>query len=163
VPRRVKRTVNHLRLLLLVADKRHMFGGSPPLEAVHLAKWVVLLERWPELGRALRADPHVIAPIEDAADKNPQAMQDLLHRIAPEVTASADLAAFLRDETRLADLVERLIYYLPSQPPRKSLWAWLSETAQAWAAQQQTRQVDAAANEDQRQELPQEPGGAPVP
>jgi hypothetical protein len=115
VPRRAKRMINHLRLLLLVAAKREMFGGSPPLEAVHLGKWVVLLERWPELGRVLRADPSVMALIEEAASTDSRALQDVLDRIVPEVASSADLAAFLKDETKLAGLVERLIYYLPAQ------------------------------------------------
>jgi hypothetical protein len=115
VPRRAKRMVNHLRLLLLVAAKREMFGGSPPLEAGHLGKWVVLLERWPELGRMLRADPSVMALIEEAASTDSRALQDVLDRIVPEVASSADLAAFLKDETKLAGLVERLIYYLPAQ------------------------------------------------
>jgi hypothetical protein len=115
VPRRAKRMVNHLRLLLLVAAKRDMFGGSPPLEAFHLGKWVVLLERWPELGRALRADPSVMALIEEAASTDPGALQDVLHRIVPDVASSAGLAAFLQDETKLAGLVERLVYYLPAR------------------------------------------------
>jgi hypothetical protein len=116
VPRRAKRMVNHLRLLLLVADKRDMFGGSPPLEAVHLGKWVVLLERWPELGRALRADPSVMTLIEEAASTDSRVLEDVLDRIVPAVASSADLVAFLKDETKLAGLVERLIYYLPALP-----------------------------------------------
>jgi hypothetical protein len=120
VPRRAKRMVNHLRLLLLVADKRKMFGGSQPLEASHLGKWIVLLERWPELGRALRADPSVMALIEEAADTEPGALQEVLHRIVPEVASSPDLAAFLKDETKLAGLVERLIYYRPRPMSNKA-------------------------------------------
>ena len=50
VPRSAKRLANHLRLLLGVASQRNMLGGSPALEATHLGKWAVLLERWPELG-----------------------------------------------------------------------------------------------------------------
>jgi KAP family P-loop domain len=115
VPRRAKRMINHLRLLLLVAHKRDMIGGSPPLEAVHLGKWVVLLERWPELGRALRADPGVMALIEEAASKDPRALEDVLHTIVPEVASTADLAVFLQDETKLAGLVERLVYYRPAR------------------------------------------------
>jgi KAP family P-loop domain len=114
VPRRAKRMVNHLRLLLLVADKRKMFGGVPPLNGAHLGKWIVLLERWPELGRALRADPGVMAVIEEVARTDQRALQDVLQRIAPDVIASADLAGFLQDETKLAGLIRRLIYYLPS-------------------------------------------------
>ena len=153
VPRQVKRTVNHLRLLLLVANKRGMFGGSPQLEAVHLGKWIVLLERWPELGHALRANPRIMAPIETAARTDPRALQDLLHSIVPEVAPSPDLTAFLKDETRLADLVERLIYYLPAhnQSPLTAFWRTLDH----WLSTDR-------ANEEQRQELPQEPD-TPVP
>jgi hypothetical protein len=160
VPRRVKRTVNHLRLLLLVADKRGMFGGSPPLEGAHLGKWVVLLERWPELGLALRADPRLMALIEEAADTDPRTLHDVLHTIAPELASSADLAAFLKDETRLGGLVERLVYYLPGQ--EVGLAAWVSTATRTRLAKHQAQPTDAVANEEQRRELPRERGGAPM-
>ena len=60
MPRNAKRLLNHLRLLLVVASERRMLGGMPPLEAAHLGKWIVLLERsaGTRLGGEGRSDPH---------------------------------------------------------------------------------------------------------
>jgi hypothetical protein len=115
MPRNAKRLLNHLRLLLVVASERKMLGGTPPLEAAHLGEWVVLLERWPELGWAVRADPSLMQRLEQAATNsaNPQSLADLqaiVRPVAPQVAVTADLAAFLADEPTFAPLVERLIY-----------------------------------------------------
>jgi hypothetical protein len=116
VPRRAKRMVNHLRLLLLVASKRRMFGGTPPLQAVHLGKWVVLWERWPELGRAIQANPSVMALLEDTAETDPHALGDVLRTTVPTLALSSDLARFLSDqEAKLGRVVERLLFYEPAR------------------------------------------------
>jgi hypothetical protein len=115
VPRRAKRMVNQLRLLLLVAAKREMLGGVPPLKAAHLGKWVVLWERWPELGRAIRATPSIMTLLEDTAERDPHSLGDVLGATIPRVVLSADLAKFLSDQTKLGGLVERLVYYQRAQ------------------------------------------------
>lgn len=56
LPRGVKRLIHQLRILFVIADEKHMFGGLPELQSKHVAKWAVLLERWPELGSA-RSSP----------------------------------------------------------------------------------------------------------
>jgi hypothetical protein len=119
MPRNAKRLLNHLRLLLVVASERRMLGGMPPLEAAHLGKWIVLLERWPELGWAVRADPTLMDRLEQAAtiDEKSRAvptLNDIVPTVAPQVAVTSDLAAFLADEPTFAPLVERLIYCLPA-------------------------------------------------
>jgi hypothetical protein len=47
IPRSAKRLFNHLRILLVIAERKRMFGGmfggQPELDAKHLGKWAVLL------------------------------------------------------------------------------------------------------------------------
>jgi KAP family P-loop domain len=114
VPRSAKRLVNHLRLLLVVASERKMLGGKPPLEATHLGKWAVLLERWPELGFAIRADPARLADIEKTAHDNPQALTELIQSFSPTATDLPDTIEFFKSEPALAAVIQRLIYCLPA-------------------------------------------------
>jgi hypothetical protein len=75
----------------------------------------VLLERWPELGWALRADPTLMGRLEERATDQ-HALAALIDEVAPEVTALDDLAAFLKDALKLAPFIERLIYCQPAMP-----------------------------------------------
>jgi len=93
LPRSAKRLFNHLRVLLVIAEQKHMFGGQPELQAIHVGKWAVLMERWPELGSALTADPGRLAQLETA-----NSTEELLRRIGssvPTSTVSQDLLTFL--------------------------------------------------------------------
>jgi hypothetical protein len=116
MPLNAKRLINHLRLLLVVASERRMLGGIPPMEAAHLGKWVVLLERWPEIGWAVHADPAALVHLEEAVEISDRgaALEGIVRTVAPQVVVSPDLTAFLKDEPRLAPVVERLIYCLPA-------------------------------------------------
>jgi hypothetical protein len=87
----------------------------PHWRPAHLGKWIVLLERWPELSWPVRADPALMDHLEQAVTNgvNPQAvagLQAIVRTVAPQVAVTSDLAAFLADEQTLAPLVERLIY-----------------------------------------------------
>jgi hypothetical protein len=96
LPREAKRSFNHAQLLTEIARARHMFGGDPELRPAHLAKWLVLREQWPALGRAIAVAPDRLALLEagDAnGDVTPQA-RELLER-AP----------------LLGDVIERLVYF----------------------------------------------------
>jgi hypothetical protein len=64
MPRHAKRLLNRLRLLLFVAHERKMFGGSPELSSRHIAKWVVLGERWPELAQIVCTNPEIMRRLE---------------------------------------------------------------------------------------------------
>jgi hypothetical protein len=112
LPRSAKRLFNHLRVLLVVAEQRHMFGGQPELQAKHLGKWAVLLERWPELGSALTAQPGKLAELEAATS-----IEELSTRLHPALASSLtsqDLLAFLKSPTKLAPIAERLVYFQPA-------------------------------------------------
>jgi hypothetical protein len=104
--------INHVRLLLYVADERGMIGGTPPLEPRHLGKWVVLVERWPDVAQAVRQDPSILQRVEQSPDsKN-------LTRYIPGLNPSkapVDLQAFLQTVPRLGLVAERLVYCLPAE------------------------------------------------
>lgn len=114
VPRSAKRLVNHLRLLLVVASERKMLGGQPALEATHLGKWAVLLERWPELGFAIRVNPALLADVEKMAHDNAQALPDFIRSFSPAATDLSDTTEFFKSEPTLAEVIPRLIYCLPA-------------------------------------------------
>jgi hypothetical protein len=119
MPRNAKRLLNHLRLLLVVASERKMLGGIPRLEAAHLGKWIVLLESWPELGQAVRADPILMRRLEGAVKKGVtsetlEVLQAIVRTVAPQVAVTPDLGLFLADEPAFGVLVEQLIYCSPA-------------------------------------------------
>jgi len=113
LPRGAKRLINQLRVLLVIAEQKEMFGGRPELQGKHLGKWAVLLDRWPELGSALAADPKRLVNLEAAAS-----IDDLSTQLGPSVpgsVASQDLLAFLQSEPRLAPVVQRLVHFEPAE------------------------------------------------
>jgi uncharacterized membrane protein YuzA (DUF378 family) len=114
VPRSAKRLANHLRLLLVVASERKMLGGVPPLESAHLGKWIVLLERWPEVGWAVRANPALLADMEKRASDDPSGLADTIRAFAPRMTDFTTVTEFFRAEPALTPVVLRLIYCLPA-------------------------------------------------
>ena len=104
--------VNHLRVLLVVAHEREMFGGRPPLTAQHLGKWVVLGERWPELARLLKIQPE---RIRDFEEKSPGEMGGLLTETGLGELASPELVRFLAEEPALGGVLERLVHLRPAE------------------------------------------------
>ena len=82
-----------------------MFGGTPELTPAHLAKWLVLREQWPALGRSIVVDPERLAALESSAkdgDISPEAWE-LLSR-----------------GPRLSEVIVRLVYFQPAgsgRPP----------------------------------------------
>ena len=114
VPRSAKRLANHLRLLLAVAYWRNMLGGAPQLRAAHLGKWMVLLERWPELGFAVRANPSLLANIEKMVRDNPKGLADIDQLSSLGDAELSDATAFFQSRPTLASVAMRLIYCLPA-------------------------------------------------
>lgn len=109
LPRSAKRLFNHLRVLLVVAEEKRMFGGQPELQAKHLGKWAVLVERWPELGTALAVDPGRLVQLEAATS-----IEELSKLLGSAVPATQDLLTFLRSPTKLGPVAERLVYFQPA-------------------------------------------------
>src|SRR5215204_1860108 len=67
LPRDAKRMINQLRVLLAVALNRGMLANNTGVTAAHLGRWIVLQSRWPEVGRALAADPVRLEQVEACA------------------------------------------------------------------------------------------------
>ncbi len=102
LPREAKRSFNHAQLLTEIARARDMFGGTPKLTPEHLAKWLVLREQWPALGREIADEPERLADLE-SRNGGPT--------VAPEVYE------LLERGPRLSDVIERLVYFQPANDP----------------------------------------------
>jgi hypothetical protein len=99
LPRSAKRIFNHLRILLVVAERKQVFGGEPVLEAQHIAKWAVLLERWPDLGSMITYDPQRMVRLEEAGSLD--GLSSLSGSSIPGLAVSPDLLAFLQSSPKL--------------------------------------------------------------
>ena len=77
-----------------------MFGGEPQLTPAHLAKWLVLREQWPALGRRIAVEPERLGELQPA-DVTPAAWE------------------LLSEEPPLVGVIERLVYFQPAngRPP----------------------------------------------
>ena len=65
LPRNVKRLWNRFSVNLLIADRRGLFTTEPKVTTQQLGKWLVLMERWPQLGRALSTVPDRMQELEE--------------------------------------------------------------------------------------------------
>ena len=79
-----------------------MFGGEPELTPAHLAKWLVLREQWPALGREIAVEPERLTDLE-SRNGGPE--------VPPEVYE------LLRRGPRLSAVIERLVYFQPADDP----------------------------------------------
>ena len=112
LPREGKRMFNHAQLMTEIARARQMFGGDPPLDPEHIAKWIVLRERWPALGRAVLSAPDLLRELEDAAATDQAGTQ--LDSLALKPNDIEELTDLLRGPPQLGALIERLIYFTPA-------------------------------------------------
>jgi hypothetical protein len=108
LPRSAKRLLNHLRLQLALAVQHGILDADSPVTPTHLAKWIVLNERWPDLALAVGADPALLTQLESV--EREQALALLLRRHNLNAPVSPDLFEFLREETRLSEVVDRLVH-----------------------------------------------------
>lgn len=99
LPREAKRSFNHAQLLTEIARARRMFGGDPVLTPAHLAKWLVLREQWPALGRSIALEPERLAALEAATSAN---------GLSPEA-----FELVCRDP-HLGGVIERLVHFEPA-------------------------------------------------
>jgi hypothetical protein len=119
LPREGKRMFNHAQLLTEIARARQMFGGDPPLQPEHIAKWIVLRERWPAIGRAVLLAPDLLPELERAAATDH--FQTQLDALALKPNDIEELTDLLRDPPQLGALIERLIYFTPAGPSSATL------------------------------------------
>jgi len=110
LPRAAKRMLNHARLLTRIANEREMFGGEPPLAPDHLAKWIVLAERWPAAARRVMNDPAVLTRLEAMLSDGTE-LATALEACGIDVPASAGLADLIREPPPLSPVIGRLIHF----------------------------------------------------
>jgi hypothetical protein len=113
VPRRAKRMLNRLRVLLVVAEGRSMIGeGTPELSGHHLGRWIVLNERWPDLARSVGSEQKRLQALEQAEDA--AALRDALADVDPQTPVSAELLRFMKGTPNLAPVLNRLVHLEPA-------------------------------------------------
>lgn len=118
LPRNAKRMMNRFRVELLIADSRGLLKGGQPLTPSHIAKWLVLAERWPLLRLSLSADPQKMAELEresrDTAPRPtgpPDFFMQSLKALAPYYEGDEDLRTFIHSDPQLGDVLQRLVHY----------------------------------------------------
>jgi hypothetical protein len=123
LPRDVKRGLNRFYVTYLVAYNRGLLSGEDPVSGLQLAKWLVLSERWPQLGRALAVWPKRMKGLEEEAaglGDGIDTYKTSLASLAPLSVDDANLRTFLQSEPPLAPVLERLVEYGTVQPVQKT-------------------------------------------
>jgi hypothetical protein len=118
LPRSVKRVANRHYLLTSVAVSRDMLGGTPPLTAAHLAKWSLIMERWPDVAAEIIERPTFAVALERSAAADSAATGAPGTSLTAEldglqVDERDELARLLRDPTSLAPVADRLVFAVP--------------------------------------------------
>ncbi len=119
LPRNAKRLVNRLRLLIYIAQARHMFAGDRELTARRIGKWAVLCERWPELAQVLAGETTLISRLEETARGNPlgsEVFTALMKQVAPVHAKDEALQPFCISEPQLQPILEDLLHLQPTPP-----------------------------------------------
>jgi hypothetical protein len=109
LPRAAKRMMNHARLLTGIANARGLFNEGSELTAAHLAKWIVLSERWPSLAHQISRDPGIMTELEDANSHG--TLQSVLARCGTTIQPIDDIGAVLSEGPQLGPNVKQLIHF----------------------------------------------------
>ncbi len=119
LPRNAKRLVNRLRLLIYIAQARHMFAAEREPTARRIGKWAVLCERWPELAQVLAGDPALVGRLEETARSHPlgsDVFTGLMKQVAPVHAKDDALQPFCMSEPQLQPILEDLLHLQPAAP-----------------------------------------------
>lgn len=123
LPRNAKRLLNRLRVNQLIAYRRDLFTTEPRVSTQQIGKWLVLMERWPQLGRSLSAAPDKIITLEmlaaypapppavPGAIGLPDAFMDQIKSLSPFYVGDEDLREFLYSTPPLGAVVARLAHF----------------------------------------------------
>lgn len=117
LPRTAKRILNHLRVLLVVADRRELAGGNPPLTGRHIGKWVVLRIRWPAVAAVVSDSPETMQRLEGAPKLTD--LEAVLKSVDADQRPDEDLLEFLNDPVKLTPVIDRLAFFAPAGPAQK--------------------------------------------
>jgi len=122
LPRDIKRMLNRFYVSLLIAYNRHLLTGEQPVLPMQLAKWLVLSERWPHLGRVLAAGPDAFKALESLAESPSQRdeFKKKLTGLAPSYAEDEELRKLIGAQPPLADVLERLVYQGAARPVEKT-------------------------------------------
>jgi KAP family P-loop domain len=109
LPRTAKRLLNRLYFLLVVAYNRNLIARAC-VTAQQLGKWAVLLDRWPEAGKAIVRNPDLAGKLEDAAGKADRFRALCAKYTPPLATDLNSLRKFFQTEHKLATAARYLAY-----------------------------------------------------
>jgi hypothetical protein len=109
LPRTAKRLLNRLYFLLVVAYNRNLIARGR-VTAEQLGKWAVLLDRWPEAGKAIVRNPALAGKLEAAAGRKDR-FQSLCAKYTPPLaTDLSSLRRFFQTGHKLAAAALYLAY-----------------------------------------------------
>jgi len=109
LPRTAKRLLNRLYFLLVVAYNRDLIAQAH-VTAQQLGKWAVLLDRWPEAGKAIVKNPDLAGKLEDAAGRADRFRSLCAKYTPPLATDLNSLRKFFQTEHKLASAALYLAY-----------------------------------------------------
>jgi KAP-like P-loop domain-containing protein len=119
LPRTAKRLLNRLYFLLVVAYNRNLIVRGC-VTAQQLGKWAVLLDRWPEAGKAIVRNPALAGKLENAAGREDR-FQDLCAEYTPPLAGDLNsLRKFFQSEHKLAAAALYLAYLDADVTPQAS-------------------------------------------
>jgi hypothetical protein len=109
LPRTAKRLLNRLYFLLVVAYNRDLIAHDR-VSAEQLGKWAVLLDRWPEAGKAIIKNPSLAQALEDVAGQEGKFAR-LCSGYTPQLASDlVPLRGFFQTDHKLASAACRLVY-----------------------------------------------------
>jgi hypothetical protein len=120
LPRNAKRLLNRFRVTLLIANNRGLLTTEPKVSTQQIGKWLVLMERWPQLGRSLSASPEKLKLLEELSSLQPSktvtvsladSFMESIKVLAPSYAGDEDLRKFIGSKPLLATIVGRLTHY----------------------------------------------------
>jgi hypothetical protein len=126
LPRNVKRLLNRFRVNLLIAHSRGLMSSEPKVTTPQIGKWLVLVERWPQLGRSMSADPERMvlfeeqstAPAPEPSDAEAtDPFMESVKVLSPFYFGDEDLRTFIHSDPPLAPVLARLVHYGDAPPP----------------------------------------------
>ena len=131
LPRTAKRLLNRLYFLLVVAYNRDLITRNR-VSAEQLGKWAVLLDRWPEAGKAIVKNPQLVQALEDAAKRKVDFASLCSAHTPPLASDPASLRDFFQTDHKLASAAYHLVYLdADAKPKASSGTAVIGPTAEA--------------------------------
>jgi hypothetical protein len=147
LPRNAKRLLNRFRINLLIAHSRGLLTSEPKVSAQQIGKWLVLMERWPQLGRALSTVRQKMKVLEEQSDippEKPKIAEPAAQPASPPSSApqaappdpfmqtvkllaepylgDEDLRKFIHSDPSLAIVLPRLVHYGSDRPMATVTW-----------------------------------------